>query len=154
MECIYNNNYLIYNDGRVYSKYSNRFLEGGINKTGYRVFYLNGKLYKGHRLVAIHYIANTQNYDCVDHIDGNKLNNDVSNLRWCNNIQNCNAYQSVRSNNISGHKNISYCNTYKKWKYQKKYYGKNIIKRFTSKTDVLCFKYIILLRIKAGHFKF
>ncbi|MBM3208340.1 MAG: HNH endonuclease [Chlamydiae bacterium] len=36
-----------------------------------------------HRLVAETFIPNPHNYDSVDHKDRNKMNNHVSNLRWC-----------------------------------------------------------------------
>lgn len=36
-----------------------------------------------HRLVAMAFIKNDSNLPCVDHIDGDKKNNCVYNLRWC-----------------------------------------------------------------------
>lgn len=47
----------------------------------YRISY-NGKRYCIHRLVAETFIPNPEGKTTVDHIDMNRLNNDVSNLRW------------------------------------------------------------------------
>ena len=41
------------------------------------------KKYRLHRLIAQTYIPNPNNLPQVNHIDGNKYNNDVSNLEWC-----------------------------------------------------------------------
>lgn len=41
---------------------------------------------KIHRLLALHYIdnPNPEEYNMIDHIDGDKTNNSLENLRWCN----------------------------------------------------------------------
>ena len=123
------------------------------NNKGYHIVDIGSK--KGmtiHRLVAIHYIPNPNNLPQVDHINRIKTNNDVSNLRWVSNSDN-QQNVGIRITNTSGHKNISYCISRNRWVYTKRYYGKFVIKRFKSKSDALCYKYIMCLRIKAGHVK-
>ena len=67
-------------------KRKNKILSGGINNHGYRqhTLYMNGKQqqFYAHRLVAIAFLENPENKYSVNHKDGNKLNNAVSNLEW------------------------------------------------------------------------
>jgi len=150
--------YLIYDDGRVYSKKSNRFLkERGIDKykryITYQLYDKKGfkREHRKHRLLAQHYIPNPENKSHVNHIDGDRTNNHISNLEWLTHIENQNAYMPIQKNNKSGHKKISF-NKGGYWYFTTIYYGNRISKYFKNKTDALCYKYIILLRIKAGHF--
>jgi hypothetical protein len=55
-----------------------------VDFTGYPCVMLNNKPIRVHRLLATCFIANPNNYPWIDHIDRNKTNNDLSNLRWAN----------------------------------------------------------------------
>lgn len=80
--------YEITRDGRVIShkKATPKELKPYFDRDGYKrvTLILNGKPkhYLIHRLVATIYLINEGNKPEVNHIDGNKLNNDLSNLEW------------------------------------------------------------------------
>lgn len=73
--------------GRIYSHKTKRFLT--LNKTthGYLKVTLSlDKVYKNysvHRLIALTFLDNPNNYPCVNHKDGCKTNNNLNNLEWC-----------------------------------------------------------------------
>ena len=69
-----------------------RKLKPSIDKYGYYKVVLshNGKrkTYPVHRLVAMAFLPNPLNKKTVNHIDGNKTNNNVSNLEWASQKEN------------------------------------------------------------------
>ena len=84
-----NQDYEISNLGNVRNKKTNKILTHTLTTTGYYEVKLNGKHYKIHKLIALYFIDNPCNKKCIDHIDRNKLNNDITNLRWCSSSENC-----------------------------------------------------------------
>jgi len=79
-------NYLISDRGMVFNLKFKRFLKPSNDGRGY--FYVNlwkngvEKNQKIHRLVALAFLLNPENKRTINHIDGCKANNHVSNLEW------------------------------------------------------------------------
>ena len=86
------NDYLIDENGNIFSTKLNRFIVQSVSNKGYHRVSLNQSKYKRqyqlHRLVAETYIPNPKNKPQVNHIDGNKSNNHVSNLEWVTGSEN------------------------------------------------------------------
>lgn len=80
-------NYEISNLGRVRNKKTGRILKPGKTRKGYlRVgLWKNGikKLISVHRLAALAFLSNPNNYPEINHKDEDKTNNTVDNLEWC-----------------------------------------------------------------------
>ncbi len=103
-------NYLIYEDGRVYSKKTNKFLKYRDDSRGYHIVHLckdgKPKNKKIHRLIGEHFIPNPHNYPCIDHKDRNRKNNSLDNLRWVTQQMNC-QNKGIQINNKLRIQNIS-----------------------------------------------
>ncbi len=82
----YENLYEISNTGKVKSLRYNKILSGGYSGFGYLLVHLVKDSKKKqkyiHKLVAEAFIPNEDNKPQVNHIDGNKTNNNVDNLEW------------------------------------------------------------------------
>ena len=83
----YESKYKVTNDGKIWSEYLNGYLKPYYSKGGYMRVKVNfgerNKKFMVHRLVAMAFIPNDDvNKTQVDHIDSNRVNNNVDNLRW------------------------------------------------------------------------
>lgn len=74
--------YEISDQGRIRNAVTKRILRTYINDRGYTTYNARPTV-KIHRLVAEAFIPNPQDKPCVDHINGNRQDNRVENLRWC-----------------------------------------------------------------------
>ncbi|OAJ75137.1 hypothetical protein AYJ08_05835 [Brevibacillus sp. SKDU10] len=81
---------------------------------------LNGKTILMHR-----YIMNPENRLVVDHVDGDSLNNQKSNLRICSKAQN-NRNQRIKTNNKSGYKGVYWREEKGKWQGSMRHNSKTV----------------------------
>ena len=92
----------------VRKKANGRIISEFINRNGYIQLNLSEKVngrtisrkYYKHKLVATQFIENPNDLDCVDHINRNKQDNRIENLRWCSSSEN--------SRNKSSNKGVDY----------------------------------------------
>lgn len=104
--------YQVSNEGRVRSlKGRIKILKQSNHHQGYKHLNIcqDGKQHKikVHRLIAKAFLPNPTNLEQVNHKDGNKANNNVSNLEWCSRTDNNNHYWielSCRRRGVHWHK--------------------------------------------------
>jgi hypothetical protein len=112
-------NYAVSSYGNVLNIKTGRMLKPGIDGNGY--YYVN--LYKNkamthkknHRLVIAAFLGNTENKLCTDHIDRDRLNNNISNLRYATYSEN-NQNRSKCKNNTSTCTGVSFYKNLNKWR--------------------------------------
>jgi hypothetical protein len=94
-------NYSISNYGNV--KNNNNEVITQIRMSGYKAISIKNAFGIGqlfiHRLVAFHFLKNTENKRIVDHIDGDKSNNNMNNLRWVTYSENNKNRKICKKNN-------------------------------------------------------
>ena len=113
-------NYQVSNVGRVRNVSTGRILKQRDNARGYFIvgLYKDGdvKNYKVHKLVAHEFIPqpDTNTTLVVDHIDRNKANNQVTNLRWVTQQQNM-MNMTIRTGTSSQYKGVAFQKRRSKW---------------------------------------
>lgn len=89
---ILDNNYIVYEDGRVFNVKTNKEKKFTKSVNGYMVcqMWINGKskMFTQHRLLAKYFIDNPENKTHVNHKNGIKHDNKLDNLEWCTHKEN------------------------------------------------------------------
>ena len=95
---------------------------------------VNGKMRNVtlHQLVADAFLTKPDHWQCIDHVDGNKLNNHWSNLRYCSYSDN-NKNRGKYKNNKSGEKGVTWDELNKTWRANWCQNGKHSAKCFSVK---------------------
>jgi len=108
--------YLVRDDGTIWSEKRNRVLKGTVQRNEYHTVYLtfNNKQYNFmiHRLVAEAFCPNPNHYTIVHHKDGNKHNNAASNLAWTTTLENNQTENRLQSPQI---RQVKTADTKKHW---------------------------------------
>ena len=85
---------MVSNYARVFNRLQNKVMRQTVDRQGYlRVAVrMDGKFkhFAVHRLVLLAFVDNPEKKLCADHIDTNKLNNTLENLRWATHKENAN----------------------------------------------------------------
>ncbi len=121
-------NYSGSNFGNVRNDKTDKLLTQSVSTTGYYYVDLSksnkAKNHQIHRLMAIAFIPNPENKECVDHIDNNPLNNNLENLRWASLSENS-KNRKINQNSTTGVKGVMWLQKRKKWKAHIKIDGKS-----------------------------
>jgi hypothetical protein len=97
-----------------------------VNDAGYEMLGIGGKIYRTHRIIFMYHYGYFPNK--IDHIDGNRANNKIENLRPATNAENS-RNTKISKRNKSGIKGVCWANHVNKWMVQvrhgssKKYFG-------------------------------
>lgn len=101
-------NYEVSNFGNIRNKLTGRILKKHLSPLGYYIVSLSNKqktTYLVHILVAKTFLENTENKERIDHINGDKTNNNINNLRFATASENS-QNQKIRKNNTSTVKGV------------------------------------------------
>ena len=111
---------------------------GKTQSRGYIQIRFKGIDYFAHRLAYYMHHGVDPLGKCIDHIDGDRTNNKIDNLRLASYVQNQMNHIKLRSDNTSGVIGVSWNKQLKKWQAQIYHYGvKKHLGYFINKEDAI-----------------
>ena len=136
-------------NGRMNTVYSNGSISWTHRKTGklvsgfgtkgsdsYIRISIGGKMFLMHRIIAQAFLPDFFDYPQVDHVDGDRTNNDASNLRMATRSSNQQAHQSKAEGSSSQYRGVNWRKDASKWRAECRIDGKaKHIGYFTTEVD-------------------
>lgn len=111
-------------------------IAGTLNSRGYLQIQIDGKLYKAHRLAWL-YTHKAWPADQIDHVNRDRTDNRISNLREASSAENS-RNMGKRYDNTSGHVGLTWDKRAQKWKAQIKHLHRNVhLGLFTRQDDAV-----------------
>ncbi|WP_405289850.1 HNH endonuclease [Methanobrevibacter sp.] len=101
VECKFCGDYQIFTEFpfQIRRRSNKHIVKESIDKKGYVRVCINRKSIRKHRIIGIQFIPNPENLPQLDHIDRDKTNYHIENLRWVNNSknqQNCGSTRGIK----------------------------------------------------------
>ena len=117
-----------YKDGNLFWKNSRKGTKagdkaGGLYGDGYISLSVSNKRYLAHRVIFL--MHNEYLPEMIDHIDGDRTNNRIENLRAATRAQNGHNF-GLSAHNKSGHRNVYWSNKDNRWRVHLRCNGKRI----------------------------
>ena len=131
-------NYIVSSYGNVYNIKRDKYVRQAFNK---RYFFVRlfsngvGKNYPVHRLVGKAFLLNPENKSSIDHVSGDRRNNNLTNLRWASHLENM-QNRKIHKNNTSDFKGVSLCKCTNRYRARVRCGGKYLhIGRYDTKEE-------------------
>ncbi len=105
---------LLYNNGLLFWKDNNHFIEP-INQNGYLVFKHNNRYYSYHRVIWTLFNGNIPDKMIVDHINNNRSDNRIENLRLATKTENSQNTLKTQKKKSSKYKGVYYSSAKDRW---------------------------------------
>lgn len=114
------NEFFAYKEGKLFWNIARRKIKLGqeiksVNSAGYLKVSINGKYYLAHRIIYEMFYGAIPKDLQVDHIDGDRRNNYIANLRLASCKEN-GANRGKPENNSSGFKGVDWSKYHNKWR--------------------------------------
>jgi hypothetical protein len=126
-------------------------LAGGVSRSGYVEIRLDRRLYRAHRLAWLHVHGAWPVHE-IDHINGEKADNRIANLRDATSGQNKANQTRLRADNTSGHRGVSWSKANRKWFAKIKHAGRQKLLGYFDSKEAAVEAYELAAASRFGEF--